>query len=137
MRFRRIARLLAVVGSTVTVLGSCVGEDPDLARPPPDAMPTPNGPNGSNDASTGDAATDVPDASEAGMECSETGKCTSCREHDECPSSACRIATGECFGDKNRLWVSAAAANCATATGSEQAPFCTIDEALATVRNQT
>jgi hypothetical protein len=64
-----------------------------------------------------------------------TGACTACTEHDECGSGACRIATGECFEDDNRLWVSANA-DCMAATGSEAAPFCTIDEALAAVVDQ-
>lgn len=64
-----------------------------------------------------------------------TGTCSACTEHDECASGACRIATGECFGDDNRLWVSADA-DCMAATGSEAAPFCTVDEAIAVVMDQ-
>jgi hypothetical protein len=65
----------------------------------------------------------------------ETGRCAPCAEHAECATGACRLATGECFPAESRLWVSAAA-NCQTATGSEQAPFCTIGHALDTVWKQ-
>jgi hypothetical protein len=65
----------------------------------------------------------------------ETRRCAPCAEHAECATGACRIATGECFPTENRLWVSAAA-NCQAATGSEQAPFCTVGQALDTVWRQ-
>jgi hypothetical protein len=66
----------------------------------------------------------------------DTGACSPCLEHDECPSGACRIATGECFADENRLWVDASA-DCAAATGTELAPFCTPEEAFAIVNAQS
>lgn len=68
--------------------------------------------------------------------CDETsGTCIACTEHEQCASGACRIATGECFAEDNRLWV-AADADCAAATGTEASPLCTIDEALSVLGGQ-
>jgi hypothetical protein len=64
-----------------------------------------------------------------------TGTCAACTEHDQCDSGACRIATGECFGETNRLFVSASA-DCMAGQGTQMAPFCGVDEALAVVAGQ-
>lgn len=75
-----------------------------------------------------DPATPVCDAS--------TGACVGCDEHDQCASGACRIATGECFSEDNRLWVDAAAANCAAGTGTMAAPFCDVVTAMNVLNGQ-
>ena len=79
------------------------------------------------EACTGlDAATPVCDA----------GVCVGCWEHDQCASGACRIATGECFAEDNRLWV-APGGDCALADGSEAMPFCNIVNAVTVVNDQS
>jgi hypothetical protein len=64
-----------------------------------------------------------------------TDLCTRCTEHDQCDTGACRIATGECVAEANRIWVDAAA-RCDAALGTEVAPFCTLAEAMQAVDAQ-
>ncbi|SFD58390.1 hypothetical protein SAMN02745121_00735 [Nannocystis exedens] len=59
--------------------------------------------------------------------------CTSCVAHEQCPSGACNIATGACFEDA--LWVDRQAA--CDGDGSEEAPFCEIQDAIATIPTDT
>lgn len=65
----------------------------------------------------------------------DAGVCSGCYEHDQCDTGACRMATGECFPEANRLWVDSTA-TCGTATGTEEAPFCDIVTAVAVVNKQ-
>jgi len=66
----------------------------------------------------------------------ETGVCTGCTEHDQCPTGACRIATGECFAESNRLWVDNTFGGCAGGTGTEDNPFCNVTDAMAVLDAQ-
>lgn len=66
----------------------------------------------------------------------ETGACTACTEHEQCPTGACRFTTGECFAESNRLWVDNTFGGCAGGTGSEANPFCTVVEAMAVLDDQ-
>jgi hypothetical protein len=68
--------------------------------------------------------------------CSPDGACAACTEHDACPTGACRIATGECFPDANRLWVDNTAPNCAAGTGAEDSPFCQVTTAPSVIADQ-
>lgn len=65
-----------------------------------------------------------------------SGACVGCNEHDQCDSGACRIATGECFAESNRLWVDAAAPDCAAGTGTMAAPFCDVVSAMNVLADQ-
>lgn len=59
--------------------------------------------------------------------------CSSCVAHEQCPSGACNIATGACFEDS--LWVDRQA-TCG-GDGSEENPFCEIQDAVATIGTDT
>ena len=58
-----------------------------------------------------------------------TSTCTGCKDHAACPSGACDLVTGACF--ESILYVDRAA-SCA-GDGSSEAPFCEIQDAVATV----
>ncbi len=64
-----------------------------------------------------------------------TDLCARCTEHDQCDTGACRLATGECVAEANRIWVDAAA-DCPAALGTAAAPFCTLSEAMEAVDAQ-
>lgn len=66
----------------------------------------------------------------------ETGQCTGCTEHDQCPTGACRFTTGECFAESNRLWVDNTFGGCAGGTGTEDNPFCTVIDAMQVLDSQ-
>jgi hypothetical protein len=66
--------------------------------------------------------------------CGSAGACVGCTEHDECSSGACRSRTGECFAEPNRLWVDNT--SCANGVGTEDAPLCSVAEAVAIIDNQ-
>src|SRR5690606_16597122 len=63
-------------------------------------------------------------------------ECSRCVAHEECPAggpgwnaAACDFATGACFPATD-VWHVDGDANCGTATGFQDMPFCTIAEAL-------
>ncbi len=63
----------------------------------------------------------------------DANACSSCVAHEQCPSGACNIATGACFEDS--LWVDRQA-TCG-GDGSEENPFCEIQDAIATIGTDT
>lgn len=56
--------------------------------------------------------------------------CTGCTDHAQCELGACNLASGACFEDA--LYVDRAA-DCGAGTGSPEAPFCEIQDAVATI----
>jgi len=68
--------------------------------------------------------------------CTADGACAACTEHDQCATGACRLRTGECFPEANRLWVDNTSANCANGTGAEDNPFCQITTAVEIIDDQ-
>jgi hypothetical protein len=54
--------------------------------------------------------------------------CTGCTMHSQCPDSACQMDTGACFG--TALFVDKGA-DCASADGTKDLPYCEIGEATA------
>ncbi len=57
--------------------------------------------------------------------------CAKCTAHEQCPSGACDLALGACFPEDAILWVDRAAQPCGN--GSQESPFCEIQEAVATL----
>jgi hypothetical protein len=56
--------------------------------------------------------------------------CVGCREHDQCPDSACNLQAGNCMDPANIEHVDGHE-SCNTGDGSEDTPYCSIAEALA------
>lgn len=59
--------------------------------------------------------------------CSSMNLCTGCKDHEQCDSGACNFATGACFDQI--LYVDRAAV-CATGDGSQESPYCEIQDAV-------
>lgn len=120
--------------STTSPPQDCDARDGELDATCPDDAPFCNA--GSCVGCDGLATDPCPGVDPATPVCDpESGTCTTCSAHDQCESGACRYETGECFGTTNQLWVDAVAA-CASATGQEDAPFCTVTEAVQVVNGQ-
>jgi hypothetical protein len=63
--------------------------------------------------------------------------CAPCTQHDECPASACDKFTGACFPPSTLRWVDRNDPNCKPALGSEEEPFCNLDQAMTWVDGAT
>ena len=142
--------------STVGQDESSTGSDPtdpsDTDDTDDTSAPACNAPDGTIDSACPDAApfcesgtctpcTSLPvgsceSAEPATPACDASGACLPCSEHEQCSSGACRIAQGTCFPDGNRLWVDNTAGDCNTATGTQNAPFCSLTQAVDVVIEQ-
>jgi hypothetical protein len=68
--------------------------------------------------------------------CSDTGACTPCSSHDQCPDTACHldpsdVRVGRCFADDERLWVDNTAI--CPGLGTEASPNCSLESAVSTI----
>jgi len=63
--------------------------------------------------------------------------CVPCTEHAQCPVSACDKFTGACFAPSTLRWVDRNDPNCKPALGSEEEPFCNLNEAMTWVNGSS
>lgn len=57
----------------------------------------------------------------------DTGTCSKCTEHSQCPNTACDMKVGTCFPDDSIIWVQNTIGKCNNnGGGTEATPFCTL-----------
>ncbi len=66
----------------------------------------------------------------------DANTCLGCSEHEQCPDSACNIAEGNCFDPAQTSHVDGDNDDCGMADGTEGAPYCTIEVALASLSEE-
>ncbi|MEZ4453667.1 MAG: right-handed parallel beta-helix repeat-containing protein [Nannocystaceae bacterium] len=59
-----------------------------------------------------------------------TNTCIPCTSHEGCPASACNMLTGECFAEDGVLWVDAGDPSCSPSGGTQEAPLCSLEDAM-------
>lgn len=60
----------------------------------------------------------------------ETGTCSKCTEHSQCPDTACDMKLGTCFPGDSVIYVENTAAVCAGGNGTDAKPFCSLFAAV-------